>query len=199
LAAAKATVDGLTPADYLDFSAVTTAMALPETNNTEKIAKTTAINDAIAALVAETSNPLVVAGVHQDAYPNWIMNFTGTASDNESGIQATEWTKQSGPGTVTFGSAGELSTTASGNSAGTYVLRLTATDMAANSDYDETNLIVHRAGDINNDGLVNEDDFTLLMFNWGDAPVNPMSDYTRDGLVNEDDFTILMYWFGSPS
>lgn len=47
------------------------------------------------------------------------------------------WSKQSGPGTITFGSGTAEDTTASANSDGAYVLRLTATDAAGNSNYDE--------------------------------------------------------------
>ena len=51
LQAAKDAEAALTSTDYVDYSAVTTALALPETTNTEIVAKTTAINTAIAGLV----------------------------------------------------------------------------------------------------------------------------------------------------
>ncbi len=54
LAAAKDAEALLTAADYVDYSAVTAALALSETNDAEKIAKTAAINDAIAGLVTVT-------------------------------------------------------------------------------------------------------------------------------------------------
>src|SRR5262249_5599937 len=42
----------------------------------------------------------------------------------------TSWSKQSGPGSVTFGNVSVVSTTAGFSEAGTYVLRLTAHDAA---------------------------------------------------------------------
>lgn len=50
LQAAKAAAAVLAPADYEDFSAVTAALALPESTTAEMAAKTAAINAAIAAL-----------------------------------------------------------------------------------------------------------------------------------------------------
>ena len=44
------------------------------------------------------------------------------------GVLATTWSKVSGPGTVTFGSANQVSTTAQFSIAGTYVVRFTAHD-----------------------------------------------------------------------
>ena len=41
----------LTAADYVNYGDVTTALAMTEGTDEEEIAKTTAINDAIAALV----------------------------------------------------------------------------------------------------------------------------------------------------
>ncbi|HEY5586653.1 MAG TPA: S-layer homology domain-containing protein [Ruminiclostridium sp.] len=51
LAAAKLSEAALTSTNYVSYSAVTTAMALPETTDAERNIKTTAINNAIAALV----------------------------------------------------------------------------------------------------------------------------------------------------
>ena len=51
LAAAIAAEDLLTPADYVDYTAVTAALALLEVTDAEKIIKTVAIYDAIDALV----------------------------------------------------------------------------------------------------------------------------------------------------
>lgn len=51
LAAAKAAETALTPTDYVEYSAVTTALAMAEGTDVEKIVKTAVINDAIAGLV----------------------------------------------------------------------------------------------------------------------------------------------------
>ena len=59
--------------------------------------------------------------------------------DTPCGTLTTAWSKTSGPGTVTFGDASPVDTTASLSSAGTYVLRLTATDTCG-SAYDEVTI-----------------------------------------------------------
>ncbi|MDT3777453.1 hypothetical protein PJI16_07760 [Nitrospira sp. MA-1] len=65
------------------------------------------------------------------ALPNTAA-LNGTVTDDglpaTPGTVTSTWSKVSGPGTVTFANASALSTTASFSEAGTYVLRLTATD-----------------------------------------------------------------------
>jgi hypothetical protein len=60
--------------------------------------------------------------------------LNGTVTDdglpNPPATVTTTWMKFSGPGTVTFGNANAVDTTASFSETGTYVLRLTATDSA---------------------------------------------------------------------
>ena len=67
----------------------------------------------------------------------------GTMTDDglPSGIVTVAWTKQSGAGTVTFGNANAVDTTATFSQSGVYVLRLTASDTAL-SAYDETTVTV---------------------------------------------------------
>ncbi len=66
-------------------------------------------------------------------------NLDGTVTqDTGCGTLTTAWTKTSGPG-VTFGDASLVDTTATLSSAGTYVLRLTATDTCG-SAYDEVTI-----------------------------------------------------------
>ena len=62
LQAAKDAESLLISADYVDYSAVTTALALPETSDEEKITKTNALYDAIAALEAVPSTYEVTLG-----------------------------------------------------------------------------------------------------------------------------------------
>jgi hypothetical protein len=61
-------------------------------------------------------------------------SLNGTVSDDglpsPPGMVTTTWSKESGPGPVTFGDATAVDTTASFSAAGTYVLRLTAHDGA---------------------------------------------------------------------
>ena len=74
--------------------------------------------------------PVVNAGVDQAVTLPAAATLTGSYTDDGlSGFPVTTpWTKTSGPGTVTFGNAAALTTTASFSAAGTYVLTLTAND-----------------------------------------------------------------------
>ena len=83
--------------------------------------------------------PSVNAGVDQTITLPSAANLDGTVTDdglpNPPGAVTTTWSKVSGPGTVNFGNANAVDTTASFSAAGTYVLRLTANDGALpNSD-----------------------------------------------------------------
>jgi hypothetical protein len=89
-----------------------------------------------ASSTASSGNraPTVNAGADQTVTLPASANLDGTVSDdnlpNPPGRVTTTWTKVSGPGTVTFGSTSAIDTTASFSVAGTYVLRLTASDSA---------------------------------------------------------------------
>ncbi len=86
--------------------------------------------------------PTVNAGADQTVAHPTIVNLIGTVNDDGLPIDSTltfSWTKISGPGTVTFGNASALTTTASFSLAGTYVLRLTASDTAL-SGFDELSI-----------------------------------------------------------
>lgn len=73
--------------------------------------------------------PYVNAGIDQTVILPSSAALTGTANDDGApGALTTTWSKLSGPGTVTFGDASQLSTTADFSVAGSYVLRLTASD-----------------------------------------------------------------------
>jgi hypothetical protein len=78
--------------------------------------------------------PSVSAGPDQTISSLASAVLDGTVTDdglpNPPGAVTTLWTKASGPGTVTFGSATAVDTTATFSVAGTYVLRLTANDGA---------------------------------------------------------------------
>lgn len=83
--------------------------------------------------------PSVSAGADQTVTLPASANLDGTVTDDglPSGSTVTQtWTKVSGPGTVTFGNASAVDTTASFGAAGTYVLRLTATDGALSTSDD---------------------------------------------------------------
>jgi hypothetical protein len=87
-------------------------------------------------LVWDTTPPVVSAG--PDQIVNAPVTQTGTASDATAMTYL--WTKISGPGTVSFGSAAALTTTMTASTDGVYVLGLTATDAAGNSSTSTMNL-----------------------------------------------------------
>jgi hypothetical protein len=90
----------------------------------------TQITKALAAV--GNAAPVVSAGADQGITLPATASLNGTASDDglpsPPGVLTLGWTKVSGPGTVTFGSPASVTTTASFDTAGTYVLRLTASD-----------------------------------------------------------------------
>ncbi len=80
-------------------------------------------------VVAKT-RPVANAGPAKTCVFPGVLTLNGTASDDGvgGGITNTTWTVFSGPGTVTFGNANALSTTATFSAIGTYELGLTVTD-----------------------------------------------------------------------
>jgi hypothetical protein len=76
--------------------------------------------------------PTVDAGAAQTiTLPTNTVNLNGAASDDglpQGSTLSVSWSKVSGPGTVTFSAATSTSTDATFSVAGTYVLRLTASD-----------------------------------------------------------------------
>jgi beta-glucanase (GH16 family) len=83
--------------------------------------------------IAPNLPPTVNAGLDNSTVLGTPINLNGSASDDGKPSPATlttAWSKFSGPatGSVTFGNANQASTTVSFSEAGTYVLRLTATD-----------------------------------------------------------------------
>jgi PKD repeat protein len=86
--------------------------------------------------------PVVSAGVDQAVTLPASASLDGTVSDdglpNPPGTVTTAWSVVSGPGTVSFGNAGSVDTTASFSAAGTYVLRLTASDSQLSASDDVT-------------------------------------------------------------
>jgi PKD repeat protein len=77
--------------------------------------------------------PVVDAGADQTIQLPAQASLDGTVTDDgqPQATPTTTWSKVSGPGTVTFGSAGAVDTTAGFSLAGTYTLRLTANDGAS--------------------------------------------------------------------
>jgi hypothetical protein len=100
-----------------------------------------AASDDIGIVVLPMNQPPVVnAGPDQTITLPAAANLNGTATDdglpNPPGVLTTTWSVVSGPGTVTFGNAGATATTAAFSAAGSYVLRLTASDSALTASDD---------------------------------------------------------------
>ena len=110
--------------------------------------------------------PVVNAGIDQVLVFPGAASLTGVVTDdglpNPPGTLTTTWSKLSGPGNVTFGSAGALVTTASFSQAGVYVLRLTANDSFLSSN-DDIQVTVNIAPPINrNPVAVNDSALTAV-------------------------------------
>src|SRR4029077_2297787 len=93
--------------------------------------------------------PVVNAGADRTITLPATTSLTGTATDDGQPAPPAQltstWSKVSGPGTVTFGNANALSTTASFSTAGAYTLRLSASDSALTST-DDVIVTVNAAG-----------------------------------------------------
>ncbi len=100
--------------------------------------------------------PTVTAGSNQTiTLPTNSVTLSGTVSDdglpNPPASTTCTWSKNSGPGTVTFGNANAASTTATFSTSGSYVLRLTASDSNLSS-YAQCTIIVNLAPTANAGG-----------------------------------------------
>lgn len=112
-------------------------------------------------------------------------NITTATSDGDVLL----WEKVSGPGTITFGSASAVATTAGASTQGTYVLRLTATDVAGNSASDTMTYIfdstppaftsLAETGDAS-DGYINDAEKAGMSALWAlNADGYTVADYTQ--------------------
>jgi len=89
-------------------------------------------------------SPVVDAGLDQTITLPASANLNGTVNDDGCAAVTTTWTQQSGGGTVTFGNANAVDTTASFSTDDTYVLRLTVVDDAF-IEFDEVQITVSPA------------------------------------------------------
>ncbi|HET9665564.1 MAG TPA: multicopper oxidase domain-containing protein, partial [Desertimonas sp.] len=119
--------------------------------------------------------PVVSAGADQTvAFPG-PTSLDGTVTDDGATPVSTTWTMQSGPGTVTFGNANLVDTSATFSAAGTYVLRLTANDGVNTPVFDEVTIVVtpptllylSTLGDVNVGGLGSPDDADIYAWKGG--------------------------------
>ena len=128
--------------------------------------------------------PVVNAGPDQTITLPATANLSGTVTDdglpNPPATVTTTWSKVSGPGTVTFGNASALATTATFSAAGSYVLRLTASDSALSAS-DDVTITVNAAPPVNQAPVVNAGpDQTITL----PATANLAGTATDDGLPN---------------
>src|SRR5262249_50040008 len=85
----------------------------------------------IVGAVPENEAPFVDAGADQNILLTDTAVLNGTVTDDGLPVEVpsfTIWSKESGPGTVTFADATAVDTTAVFSATGAYVLRLFATD-----------------------------------------------------------------------
>jgi hypothetical protein len=102
----------------------------------------------VAVTVVVNQPPVVNAGPDKVVTLPATLAITGTVTDDGLPAPSTltvTWSRTSGPGTVTFAPPTAASTTATFSTAGTYVLRLTASDGAL-SAFDEVQVVVSAAG-----------------------------------------------------
>lgn len=84
----------------------------------------------IAMIVGGDFAPTVSCGTAPTLTNGIAANLAGSASTDIAGTLTTAWSKTSGPGTATFGSAASPATTVTFDQPGAYVLRHTATNSA---------------------------------------------------------------------
>jgi len=154
LATTWSQISGPGTATFADASAVDTSATFPQAGTyglrlTAFDGELTSVDELIVTVNPAAGNqpPLVSAGVDQTVTLPAVANLDGTVSDD--GLPAppaltTTWSMTSGPGAVTFGNASLVDTTATFSQAGTYVLRLTASD-GVFSPFDELTVTVNPA------------------------------------------------------
>ena len=89
---------------------------------------------AVVTAVPPNTAPVVNAGTDQTALVGGILTLNGSFTDDNNPVPSssvtTTWSKQSGPGVVSFANPALLSTGVSFGQSGTYVLQLDANDTA---------------------------------------------------------------------
>jgi RHS repeat-associated protein len=156
-------------------------------------------NTQITKALAAPGNaaPVVNAGADQGITLPGAATLNGMASDDglpsPPGAMTLSWTKVSGPGTVTFDSPASVATTASFDAAGTYVLRLTASDGSLIAG-DDVQVTVNPAIGLNQPPVVNAGaDQTITL----PATASLIGTATDDGLPNPPGALTLAWSQGS--
>jgi gliding motility-associated-like protein len=105
-----------------------------------------ASDDVTVTVVAANQTPIANAGSDITiTLPTNSTNITGTGSDADGSITSYAWTFISGPNTPNLTNSASSTVSVSGLVQGTYTLRLTVTDNAAATAFDEVKVIVNAA------------------------------------------------------
>ena len=135
------TVSGLTASTAYSFTVKAYDAAGNYSNASTALSVTTNSN------VPNNNAPLVYAGGDNSANINQNINTYASVSDPDGPAPLTyQWTKVSGPGTVTFSAPTSVNTKLSFSLTGIYLIRLTATDGAGASGYDEVLQVISNPG-----------------------------------------------------
>jgi peptidoglycan/xylan/chitin deacetylase (PgdA/CDA1 family) len=145
---------------------------------------------------ADTTKP-VISGVTTGTAAQTSMNLSWLTNENTT--SKVEYGTSTAYGAVVADTAANTShtVTVSGLTASTkYYYRITATDAAGNASTvtgEYTTAAVStsptKLGDITKDGVINDDDATILFANWGANP--KAGDLDNNGVVDDDDATLL--------
>jgi RHS repeat-associated protein len=140
---------GVTFADPHDLSTVVTFAAPGDytLRLTADDTEFTVSDDVVITVRPENQPPVVNAGDDQTIALPASVSLNGTVTDDglpSGGTLKATWSKLSGPGLVTFGNVNQPATTASFSDAGTYVLRLEASDSQRGAFDDVTVSVLSR-------------------------------------------------------
>ena len=146
LAITWSTVSGPAAVAFANARAAATAATFTKTGDytlrlTATDGEATASDDVSITVYPQNQPPTVDAGADATIRLPATATLSGKASDDGwpfGSSLTTTWSKVSGPGSVTFASAASLSTAVTFSTAGTYVLRLSATDTRATTADDLT-------------------------------------------------------------
>jgi hypothetical protein len=149
----------------------------------------------IHTVMGVNAAPTVEAGTDQSVTLPAAASLHGMVGDDglpPGGTLTQTWSKDSGPGAVTFADANAADTMATFSVPGTYVLRLTASDSALSASDTVTVTVQGQAaarGDFDGNGVIDIADVDLLYAKLGTAvpPTDAKFDLTNDGKVDIDD------------
>ncbi|HBI34195.1 MAG TPA: hypothetical protein DEA43_05010 [Candidatus Moranbacteria bacterium] len=130
------TIDGSTPTT--SSTLYSSAISIGSTTTLKAIAvKSGMTNSTVMSSAYTISLPTATVGNVSAGIDKTVSSVTAlSGSATGTGITYA-WTKQSGPGSLVFGSASSATTTVSANTDGMYIVRLTATDSSGASAYDD--------------------------------------------------------------